>query len=75
MQEREVKLAVPVGFELPELGGAEDGFLAEPQAPRRMRVTYYDTPDLRLAASNVVLRRQPAPPVGRGLDGQAPRRA
>jgi CHAD domain-containing protein len=56
MQEREVKLAVPVGFELPELGDADDGFQAEPQAPRRMRVTYYDTPDLRLARWGASLR-------------------
>ncbi|HEX8929611.1 MAG TPA: CYTH and CHAD domain-containing protein, partial [Actinomycetota bacterium] len=58
MQEREVKLAVPVGFELPELGGPDDGFQAEPQAPRRMRVTYYDTPDLRLARWGASLRHR-----------------
>src|SRR6266540_2216817 len=58
MQEREVKLAVPVGFELPELGGPDDGFLAEPQAPRRMRVVYYDTPDLRLARWGASLRHR-----------------
>jgi CHAD domain-containing protein len=59
MQEREAKLAVPVGFELPELGGADDGFLAEPQAPRRLRTTYYDTPDLRLARWGASLRHRP----------------
>jgi CHAD domain-containing protein len=59
MQEREAKLAVPVGFELPELGGADDGFLAEPQAPKRMRTTYYDTPDLRLARWGASLRHRP----------------
>jgi CHAD domain-containing protein len=58
MQEREVKLAVPVGFELPELGGPDDGFLAEPQPPKRMRVTYYDTPDLRLARWGASLRHR-----------------
>jgi len=58
MQEREVKLAVPVGFELPELGGPEEGFVAEPQAPRRMRVVYYDTPDLRLARWGASLRHR-----------------
>jgi CHAD domain-containing protein len=59
MQEREAKLAVPVGFELPELGGADDVFLAEPQAPKRMRTTYYDTPDLRLARWGASLRHRP----------------
>jgi CHAD domain-containing protein len=59
MQEREAKLAVPVGFELPELGGADDGFLAEPQPPRRLRTTYYDTPDLRLARWGASLRHRP----------------
>jgi len=59
MQEREAKLAVPVGFELPELGGADDEFLAEPQAPRRLRTTYYDTPDLRLARWGASLRHRP----------------
>jgi CHAD domain-containing protein len=58
MQEREAKLAVPVGFELPTLGGADDGFLAEPQAPRRYRTTYYDTPDLRLARWGSSLRHR-----------------
>jgi CHAD domain-containing protein len=59
MQEREAKLTVPVGFELPELGGADDGFLAEPQPPRRLRTTYYDTPDLRLARWGASLRHRP----------------
>ena len=58
MQEREVKLGVPVGFELPELGGRDDGFLAEPQAPRRYRTTYYDTADLRLARWGSSLRHR-----------------
>jgi CHAD domain-containing protein len=58
MPEREVKLGVPVGFELPELGGRDDGFLAEPQAPRRYRTTYYDTPDLRLARWGSWLRHR-----------------
>jgi CHAD domain-containing protein len=59
MQEREAKLAVPVGFKLPPLGGDDDGFLAEPQAPRRLRTTYYDTPDLRLARWGASLRHRP----------------
>jgi CHAD domain-containing protein len=59
MQEREAKLTVPVGFELPELGGPGDGFLAEPLAPRRLQTTYYDTPDLRLARWDASLRYRP----------------
>jgi CHAD domain-containing protein len=59
MQEREAKLTVPVGFELPELGGPGDGFVAEPQAPRRLRTTYYDTSDLRLARWGASLRHRP----------------
>ena len=49
MKEREAKLEAPPGFELPELGRPGDGFSAEPQAARRLRTTYYDTADLRLA--------------------------
>ncbi len=56
MQEREVKLGAPRSFAMPELGGADDGFLAEPAEPRRLATTYYDTPDLRLARWGVSLR-------------------
>jgi CHAD domain-containing protein len=59
MNEREAKLAAPPGFELPELGGPDDGFQAEPQAPKRMRTTYYDTADLRLARWGASLRHRP----------------
>src|SRR5918999_3024009 len=59
MKEREAKLAAPPGFDLPELGGPDDGFLAEPQAPRRLTTTYYDTPDLRLARWGASLRYRP----------------
>ena len=59
MKEREAKLAAPSGFDLPELGGPDDGFLAEPQAPRRLTTTYYDTPDLRLARWGASLRYRP----------------
>jgi CHAD domain-containing protein len=59
MKEREAKLAVPPGFDLPELGGLDDGYLAEPQATRRLRTTYYDTPDLRLARWGASLRYRP----------------
>ena len=59
MKEREAKLAAPPGFDLPRLGGPEDGFLAEPQTARRLRTTYYDTADLRLARWGASLRYRP----------------
>jgi CHAD domain-containing protein len=59
MDEREAKLVAPAGFDLPRLGGPEDGFLAEPQAARRLQTTYYDTADLRLARWGASLRYRP----------------
>ena len=59
MKEREAKLEAPHGFELPELGGDDDGFVAEPLPPRRLRTTYYDTADLRLARWGASLRWRP----------------
>jgi CHAD domain-containing protein len=59
VQEREAKLAAPPGFDVPELGGPDDGIQAEPLAPRRLRTTYYDTPDLRLARWGASLRYRP----------------
>jgi CHAD domain-containing protein len=59
MKEREAKLTAPPGFDLPRLGGPEDGFLAEPQAARRLQTTYYDTADLRLARWGASLRYRP----------------
>ncbi|HEV2895873.1 MAG TPA: CHAD domain-containing protein, partial [Actinomycetota bacterium] len=59
MKEREVKLATPVGFALPVLDGPDDGLVAEPLAPRRLRTTYYDTADLRLARWGASLRHRP----------------
>jgi len=56
MLERETKLVAPAGFRLPPLGGPDDGFLAEPQPPRRYTTTYWDTPDLRLARWGASLR-------------------
>jgi CHAD domain-containing protein len=49
--EREVKLAVPDGFELPELPG-------EPLPPRTFTSTYLDTPDRSFALAGVTLRRR-----------------
>jgi CHAD domain-containing protein len=59
MKEREAKLDAPPGFVLPELGGPADGFSAQPQAARRLRTTYYDTSDLRLARWGASLRYRP----------------
>src|SRR5215211_6947397 len=56
VKEREAKLTVPPGFDLPELGGPDDAFQAEPQAARRPQTTYYDTADLRLARWGASLR-------------------
>jgi CHAD domain-containing protein len=49
--ERELKLAAPDGFELPDLGG-------EPLEPRTFTSTYYDTSDHRLARAGITLRRR-----------------
>jgi inorganic triphosphatase YgiF len=59
MKEREAKLEVPPDFDLPELGRPDDGFSAQPQTARRLRTTYYDTSDLRLARWGASLRYRP----------------
>jgi CHAD domain-containing protein len=59
LREREAKLTAPPGFEVPELGGPDDSFVAEPGPARRLRTTYYDTPDLRLARWGASLRYRP----------------
>jgi len=56
MKEQEAKLAASPGFKLPDLGGTDDGFLAEVQPPRRYGTTYWDTDDLRLARWGASLR-------------------
>ncbi|MEZ5101498.1 MAG: CYTH and CHAD domain-containing protein [Thermoleophilia bacterium] len=52
--ERELKLGAPASFRLPDLPG-------EPIEPRVLVSTYYDTPDHRLAAGGVTLRRRVEP--------------
>jgi CHAD domain-containing protein len=54
--EREVKLGVWPGFELPPLDELPDGLTAVPVKARRLEATYYDTPDARLARSGASLR-------------------
>lgn len=54
--EREIKLQVPPGFRLPELGG--DGLGAVAREPRRFATTYVDTPDLRIARWGSSLRHR-----------------
>lgn len=49
--ERELKLAPPEGFELPDLGG-------EPLPAREFVSAYHDTPDLRLARHGVTFRHR-----------------
>ena len=49
--ERELKLAIPAGFELPDLPG-------EPLASRTFTSTYFDTSDRALARAGLTLRRR-----------------
>uniref|UniRef100_UPI000AD172F1 CYTH domain-containing protein n=1 Tax=Cellulosimicrobium cellulans TaxID=1710 RepID=UPI000AD172F1 len=55
-RERERTLSAPDGWELPAL--ELDGLVAEPDEPLRLDALYYDTPDLRLLARGVTLRRR-----------------
>jgi CHAD domain-containing protein len=50
-RERELKLAVPPGFELPELPG-------DPLGPDTFTSTYHDTADRALARARITLRRR-----------------
>jgi len=56
--ERELKLAAPPGYHLPELDGLGDGVVAVRVGDQDLRATYYDTPDLRLARWGVTLRHR-----------------
>ena len=55
--EREVKLEVDEGFEVPSLAGLA-GLVVEPLEPRRLDATYFDTADLRLLGEGVTVRRR-----------------
>jgi CHAD domain-containing protein len=54
--EREVKLGVWPGFELPALDDLGDGLQPRRPKPKRLEATYYDTPDARLARAGASLR-------------------
>lgn len=56
MLEREVKLAVTPGFQLPDLEDLAAAVEASPVDERRLETVYYDTPDLRLARWGCSLR-------------------
>jgi CHAD domain-containing protein len=56
MLEREVKLAAPPAFTLPDLEDLAAAVRASPVDERRLETIYYDTPDLRLARWGANLR-------------------
>jgi CHAD domain-containing protein len=54
--EREVKLGVWPGFELPDLHGTIDGVATSGPEEWRLEAVYFDTPDLRLLRRGVTVR-------------------
>jgi len=56
--EREVKLQVETGYEIPDLNGFVDGLQAVTLSELKLEAVYYDTPDLRLARAGLTLRRR-----------------
>jgi CHAD domain-containing protein len=56
MLEREVKLAAPPAFSLPDLEDLAAAVETSPIDERRLETVYYDTPDLRLARWGANLR-------------------
>src|SRR5437667_149209 len=56
MLEREVKLAAPPAFSLPDLEEVAAAVETSPVDERRLETVYYDTPDLRLARWGANLR-------------------
>jgi CHAD domain-containing protein len=67
--EREMKLAAPPHFALPDLTETIPDAVVTAIPSRRLRATYWDTPDLRLARSGVSLRYR----VEEGEDGSGGR--
>lgn len=74
--EREVKLGVWPGFELPDLRGADDGLMASGPDEWRLEAVYFDTADLRLLRRGVTVRfrrgEQPAEMWTANLPQQVP---
>jgi CHAD domain-containing protein len=60
--EREAKLVVPAGVELPDMTGLVPSATAIELPELRLDATYYDTDDLRLARSGITLRRRDGEP-------------
>lgn len=56
MTERELKLALPGRFSIPQLALGADPLRVEPMDALTLRATYFDTVDLRLARHGVTLR-------------------
>ena len=56
MLEREIKLAAPPGFSLPDLARVGDSIAAGGPVTRRLDTTYFDTRDLRLTRWGASLR-------------------
>jgi len=56
MDEREVKLAAPPAFTMPDLTTAAEGLRVTAALPERTTTTYHDTADLRLARAGASLR-------------------
>src|SRR5437763_11254733 len=54
--ERELKLGVWPGFELPDLRGTVDGMVASGPQRARLEAVYFDTSDLRLLRRGVTVR-------------------
>jgi len=66
--EREVKLAAPPGFALPDLAHVGNGIAVSPPVTQRLDTTYYDTRDLRLTRWGCSLRYR----VGHGWTAKLP---
>lgn len=56
--EQEVKLAVDLGFQVPDLTGVVEGAITDRRPTIQLVATYFDTPDLRLLQRGITLRRR-----------------
>lgn len=73
--EREVKLGLEAGRELPDLDGVVPGVTAVGLGRQRLTATYYDTADLRLARWGVTVRHRRSEASGAPQGGAAPAQA